>query len=189
MFLNHSKKLGISYVRGSIEVSNMKNYYSTVTDPKLFRRELLIPLGIIVPLFAFAFLVADDKTVTLFHLLLAVFLYCGIVCIMILRYGKAYRRVRIDSTGLHTRRCSISWEEIETSRLEDVTIRYNIFWRSTSSVVGINCGERDHFRSHTRNCLFFPLNHKTLTAIQFYSQGRSGAMTDLTEKYLSVVGK
>ena len=166
----------------------MKKYYTTVSAPPMFRRILLEPLGIIV-LVSVIFCFGSKTKFSPSYIFLAMFMYCSIVLLLILMYGKVYQRIRIDETGLHTGKVTIRWEEVEAYHLEEITFWYNSFWKFRTTVVGINCGERDHFRSHTRNCLYFPLNHKTLTAIQFYSQGRSGAMTDLTEKYLSVVGK
>ena len=154
----------------------------------MFRRILLEPLGIIVLLFVIFWFGSKTK-ITPVYIFLAMFMYCFIVSLSVLMYGKVYQRIRIDENGLHTGKVTIRWEKIAGYHLEELTFRYQSFWKFRTTVVGINCGERDHFRSHTRNCLYFPLNHKTLTAIQFYSQGRSGAMSDLIENYLSVVGK
>ncbi len=160
-----------------------KEGYSTFAAPGLLCRQLLLPLGLVISLFGFAFLIAADKTVTLFHVFLAAVMYFSMVLLQFLLYGKAYRRIFIDRGGMHTKRCSIRWEEIETYRLEDVTVRYHIPQRCCASVIGINCKEKDCFRSHTKACLYIPFDQKTLSAIRQYSQGRSDVMAEFIEKY------
>ena len=177
---------GINSVRCLIEVIRLKEYYVTVSAPQLLRRILLIPLGLVALASAIVCFSSIDK-LTPSYIVPDMFMYFGAVLLLILRYGKVYQRIRMDEIGVHSGKVTIRWEEVEAYHLEEIAFWYNSFWKYRSTVVRINGEEKDRFRSHTRNCLYFPLNHKTLNAIRFYQKNRSDAMTDLTEKYISVI--
>ena len=156
-------------------------YYRTLSAPQVVRFCLLYPLifvvmGLLLSLLAQSFVA----------LLVFIPAYLLVVLIFFCFYRNAFYMVKMDAEGLHTKKCTVRWEDMDgfcLYSLEKWQYRHMRFF-PLSSIIGSGDAKYGSFAEQDPSkVILLTLNHKTVKMIAQYCKEPNETLQKLIDEY------